>query len=513
MTEESLSATGDTGLPRRMAEWFLPHGDPAKLVLVLMLLTCFFGLKSRWINPDSVGYYMFIVSPVVDGDFDYTNDLDRFGVEPVYRKNNFRPGVGGRPINPFAIGSPLLLAPFFMVGHLLAATLRALGWSSQPLWQLDLDGLYYKTLIVGDAMMAAMTLLLLHRMLRRLFSPAASLWGMLLCWFATPLPAYIYLYGNHSHVASAFAGTLACVLWLDTARQTTPRHYLWLGMAAGLAGLVRWQDALILGLALFPLARPPRFLRCLSAAAAGFWAVFSIQLIEWLMSHGTIFVQPPAQGFMQWFSPQIAGILLSARMGLLTWHPVFLVSILGFRHLYRRDRIVAAGAVAMIAAQFYVNACVPDWWGGNSFGQRRMMGILPLLALPMSAFYDGTVRGPGRTRQVAWALGAVLAAFNFLLFFQYYHQAAFFASGVFDYPAILANQWRVLARWGELVQPFLNETLWSQLAGVTAAGRLLVLAVWSAILAAGIALTARATREAGQPTQPSRPEKAAATGG
>lgn len=485
-----MRGTESEGLDSGLGRCF-GRREPNRLVLVLMLVSCFFLLKSRWIMPDSAGYYMFIVSPAMDGDFDYTNDLERFQVEPVYRQNNFRPGVGGKPVNPFAIGSPLLLAPFFFAGHLLAWGLHALGSSTQPLWNLDLDGLYYKTMLVGGALLSSVGMLLLYRLLARHFSARAALWSMLLCWFATPLPAYIYLYGNHSHAASAVAGALVCWLWLRTAEQTSPRHYFALGAAAGLAGLVRWQDALILGLALFPLRAPADRWKCLGAAAAGFWLVFPLQLLEWLATHGTIFVQPPAQGFMRWLEPEIGGILLSARMGLLTWHPAFLFSLLGLRHLWRRDRTVAAGVVTMLAAQIYVNACVPDWWGGNSFGQRRMLGILPLFALPMAAFFDATALRSRRPRALPWVFLAALTAFNFLLFFQYYHQQIFFAAGRFDYREILANQLTVLARWGELVHPFLAETLWSQLATVSTAGRVLTLAAWAGILAGGLAFFRR----------------------
>ncbi len=486
-TPTSPGSAPEKPRPLSVARWLLPGGDPARLFVILMIVTCFFGLKGRFINPDSAGYYMFILSPFLDGDLDYTNDLDRLQVQPIHRKNNFRPSASGLPMNPFAIGAPMLLAPFFLLAHLLAIPLRAMGWMTHPLWYWDLNGIYYLTLVVGNALLATVTMYLLYRILLRLVSPEASLWTVLLCWFASPLPAYIYLYGNHSHLASAFTSTLAVGLWLASGERKEPKDYLVFGAVCGLCALVRWQDALILGLVLLPLKRPDRYLRCLVMSAIGFWSLFSLQLAEWLYIHHTIFVQPPAQGFMRWLDPQILGLLLSARMGLFTWHPMFLISIVGLRHLGKRSWVLVAGVLLMLGAQTYINACVPDWWGGNSFGKRRMMGLLPLLALPIAVFFEGTARAGSRARKFAWAMAAALVAFNFLLFFQYYRQDIFFSSGRFSYPEILANQWRVVTATSSLILPFLQETLWAQLAGLSSAGKVLTLAAWAGILALGVA--------------------------
>jgi hypothetical protein len=96
------------------------------------------------------------------------------------------------------------------------------------------------------------------------------------------------------------------------------------------------------------------------------------------------------------------GLLVSPGKGLLVYSPVLLFAVYGAivgwrRPLYRWSAVATAAYVV-------VSANHTQWHGGESFGARRLVDVLPLLALLLVPALE-RIRG---TRWV-WAFGAALA--------------------------------------------------------------------------------------------------------
>ena len=177
-------------------------------------------------------------------------------------------------------------------------------------------------------------------------------------------------------------------------------------VVAGLMALVRWQDAVIAVLALFEWvytnARPLESIagqrgsttNIRQWAATGIFFVlgaliaFSPQLLAWQLLYGSWLTIPTGEGFLQWTSPQILNVWFSTKRGLFTWTPLVLLAVAGFIPLYRRNKVLGSGAIVAFFLESYLTGLPNDWWGGEAFGARRFISMMPFFALGLAALFD-----------------------------------------------------------------------------------------------------------------------------
>ncbi|HEY5307669.1 MAG TPA: hypothetical protein VIK97_04090, partial [Casimicrobiaceae bacterium] len=124
-------------------------------------------------------------------------------------------------------------------------------------------------------------------------------------------------------------------------------------------------------------------------------------------------------GFMQWLDPHPWLVLFSSRHGLLSWHPIFALPLLGLWPLYKKDRVLAAAVLAMFVCAVYVNSATVDWGGGHAYGSRRFLSLLPFLALPMAALIATLKPGGLFTRERVAVVVLALVVWNGLCVLQY----------------------------------------------------------------------------------------------
>ncbi|NJN82137.1 MAG: hypothetical protein HC802_07580 [Caldilineaceae bacterium] len=329
-----------------------------------------------------------------DGDLQLFNEAQQydwlaefFGVTPQ-----------DKPLpNPFAIGSALLWLPFYTLADLFC-------WL-QP--QCNRDGYsapYVQAIFVGTAFWTSIGLALNVATLRRLLVTStigvAELTVGALA-LASPLVFYLLLRPDYAHANSYFA--VALLLFLTVAwtarRPLSPGRVLACGLATGLVFLVRWQDIIVgllpFVLLLWPKERPARWgaLRGLIGRwmlfGVGILLVASLQLLAWRATFGTFLTLPQGEGFLAFAHVQVVEFFFSTWNGLLLWHPIILMALLGF--FVARSSFFSAWAeqatqlrvvlLVVIGVEILVSMTVADWWAGGAFGQRRLVSILPLLSV------------------------------------------------------------------------------------------------------------------------------------
>ena len=388
-------------------------------VIVSVYALLFLMLFGPWrgVGYDDFFYFAYLSSPLFDGDLELTNDLHLSpnSVQTI-REQTTVPNHLGRINNTFAIGTPALWLPFHGVVRAAAWVAEALPgpappWAmdrfSQPfLWAVSLGTLFYGLLAV----------LLMHRVCLMRFSPRASLHAALGVAFASPLLGYALRWPAMSHACSAFAAALLVYLSFRLRRFRSVWAYVALGLALGLVAIVRWQDV-ILGLvpAGFFLAHLARVrgwraraatLTGVVAGGGAFALLFSLQSAYWRAYLGRWLTTPQQGQYMMWDRPEVGNFLFSGWNGALYWHPLLLLAGVGLVagvFAWRRLAVAHWCLVAAVVVAVYVNACVSDWYGGSSFGARRVCGILPLLAPGLAALY---ARLPGRLARLlpVWTL-------------------------------------------------------------------------------------------------------------
>jgi hypothetical protein len=252
-------------------------------------------------------------------------------------------------------------------------------------------------------------------------SRRAAIWATLAVWLGSSALYYSAISPTYSHAASMLAVSAFWLAFVRTRDRQDPARYALLGALAGIAALMRWQDAILVGVPVWDAFAGRRGTRAADAvifagaAVAGAAVAFAPQSFVWQRLYGHPLTIPQGSAFMKWGSPALWQVLVSDNHGLFSWTPVLLLSVAGLVLLVRRDARIGIPAAAFLLASWYVNASVVDWWGGEAFGGRRFVGCFPLFVLGAAMVFE---RWRDRPRTIA-AIAIVFVALNGLLLVQY----------------------------------------------------------------------------------------------
>lgn len=410
----------------------LPLFTALFVVFIVVFGASIFFLPHRYgrlIVGDGIYYYVYLRSVVLDGDLDFTNDYtlyQRFNNEDLGKKRQMlelHKTPFGKPANYFSVGPAVLWSPVFIPTHLIAL---ALG--------MPHDGfsyLYEAPVLLLSIVYGFIGMLLIYSIASGLASRLAAFVAVLGVWMATGVVYYMGVSPSASHVLSLFAVSLFLFVWWQTRGKRSRRGWFLLGLCAGLMALVRWQDVLATLLPLFEMiseARPrikqtslvsvgrdliPRGL----IFVLGLVIAFSPQMLAWQVLYGTPLTAPQGPTFFDPAHPELWNVLFGLKRGLFTWTPIVFLAVLGFVPLYRRDRLLGFSAAVIFLAEAYVNSIVYDWWGGEAFGARRFISLVPFFALGLAALVDAVAARFSR-RALLLALCA-FTLWNLLFILQY----------------------------------------------------------------------------------------------
>ena len=449
------------------------------LVLALALVAAA-GLRPSIRGNDGVGHYVYLAALLRGEGLDFTNAYREFDALHHYPYIKFsdlaRSKQTGRPSNRYGIGASCFWAPFVLAVH------GALKLAGSP--QANALGRPYEWAVgIGTAFWGSLGLALLYWRLRRSAAPlacAAVLAGLI---FATPLGFYLYAHGSMSHGVGFFVAAALLLAFERAWQRPSPAALAGVGFWMAWLMMCRFQDAtwvLVLGAAVglriadcglrikrsaecgarsaenkhgmmrsFTALRAPRSAFALVFA---FFAVFSLQMAVWKVLYGSWFSGPmpyldSTAGHFERWPIHILEALVSGRKGVLAWHPLIAIGLVGLFMIAncglrnRRLRIADCGLrieenlnpqsairnpqssylawVGLIgfAAQLWLVGSWSMWWAGASFGNRFFISSLPFIALGLGRIAESlTTR---RRRVIALAGLGLLIVWNMGLLIQY----------------------------------------------------------------------------------------------
>jgi hypothetical protein len=368
---------------------------------------------------DEIECFAYLPSLVFDRDLAFGNEYQRFydrdpaslqGFKATFLER--REPRTGRHINFAPLGAALLWSPAYLAAHAGVLLARALGSD------VAADGLsrpYEAAACYASALYGLLGLLLLHDALTRFSGFGDRLAGATLAalWLGSPLLYYMTLAPAFAHAPSLFAVSL--VLWLSLRLLArgggTAGEWALVGLAVGLAGLVREQDALfgIVPAAVVLLAaRTGGWARSASNALAlgvGAALAFLPQLLAYHALNGRFRPSSLVARKMSYGSPHFLEVLFDPGHGLFAWTPLLLVATLGLllALLKRREPVVALLAAALLL-QVWINGSVESWTQAGAFGSRRFVSATPAFAWGLAFALSWALPRVGR-RVAALALG------------------------------------------------------------------------------------------------------------
>lgn len=346
------------------------------------------------ISWDVSGYYWYLPAFFIYEDvrkIDFSQKiLDTYRPTPELLQAFKHPN--GNYIFKYSSGQAILMFPGFVSGHLAAKLLKyPQDGFSRPyqfgifLWGflVSMIGLYY-----------------LRKVLITYFSELSTGLSLITLCFATNFLEYGAITNAMSHNFLFTLYTLLIWLTIQFYNKPTFRTAAGIGTLVGLMALTRPSEMVA---ALIPLMYGLRWnlidirdrffllirqyekaiVAVLITGAIGF-----IQLLYWkFVSMGWLVYSYEEQGF-SWLRPHILDCLFSGRAGWLVYTPVMLLSLLGFIPLMRKYKNLGPTLLFFSLVFFYITFAWDVWWYGGSVSQRALVQLYPVLAFPLSAFYQ-----------------------------------------------------------------------------------------------------------------------------
>ncbi|HEY3119782.1 MAG TPA: hypothetical protein VGL15_04100, partial [Vicinamibacteria bacterium] len=384
------------------------RASPVTWLLFLLAWTYAVAVWSRpGFGGDSPSYYVYLRSAFFDHDLEFANEWQRWGYREAPRT------ATGHQANAHAVGSAILWAPFYLAVHLYVLAHRALGRLSYAA-----DGFsepYIRSLALGTATLVVCGASALAASLGRWFGGRAAALGVAGAALASPIPYYVFVQPAMAHgLVFALACAFVALLLMTEDAESTRTPWIVLGALLGLLALTRWQASVYAFMFLPLLARGIRTRRLhwswVLLAAGAALLVFLPQLVVWKVLFGSALAAPSRQHGMDWTSPHLLDVLISADRGFFSWTPVMILGLFGLLWLAPRRPAFVIAALAVFASSVWINGGVKDWAGADAYGGRRFDLVVPLFAVGIAAAADAMTGLVARRPWLPVAVALLFAA-------------------------------------------------------------------------------------------------------
>lgn len=374
------------------------------------------------ISWDIMGYYLYLPSIFIYHDIKELKFKDAI-LEKYAPTGSFYQAfthTNGSQVMKYPLGLAICYLPFFLLAHLLAGILGypADGFSFP--YQL---GVHW-----GSIFWAFWGLWICRKMLLQYFGEKVVAYVLFLLVAGSHVLLYSGIDAPHAHI---FGFGLFAYLILLTERwykKPALATSLQMGTVIGLAALIRPTDIIC---ALIPIlwgldsfgAIKDRFglwfkkLPLLIATAAIVAIVGSLQVMYWKYAAGEWIVYSYKDQGFNFRHPHIMDCLFSYKKGWLIYTPLMVLSILGIFRMFKTQPRLLLGVIAILVLHAWITFSWDIWWYGGGVGQRAMIQIYPVLAIPMAAMIQWILEKKYWS-YIFWAFSLFCIWFNGMVIWQ-----------------------------------------------------------------------------------------------
>ncbi len=387
--------------------------------LLIPFIASFVLLFQVNIIHDAFQYLCMLVSVAKDFDLNFYNEVYFLNALQFY--------------NPIALhsarylGVPILEAPFFAAGELLARVMGLLGAYHAP---TGMTFPYLFMVSLASPLFGLGALVLIYRLCREFYPRSISLLATIGYFLASPLIFFTFCWNGWPHPFNTFFTALFLLYWKRTLGRKQITDWIALGSIGGLLCLIRPTNAILALLPLVEIAADCRQKRELMSSAftgplAGVLAavlVFSPQLTIWRCTGGK-FLSGPYQevgDYFDWLHPDFFGTLFTtSQHGLFAWTPLLLPAALGLVFFVKKDRVFGFLSILLCLMHTYIYSCWSVWWTGIGFSNRFFVELSPLFVLGLAALMEKTEQKKLLSRDTVVVLCSLFAVWNLFLIGEY----------------------------------------------------------------------------------------------
>ncbi len=384
------------------------------------------------INWDIIGYYAYLPSTFIYHDYKLNFLKQNTQLDPEVK---FWPltAPNGNFVNKFSMGMSVMYAPFFFMAHVRSQVTGAkpngFTWHYQK--YVHLSCLFY--LFIG--------LFFLRKLLLSWFDE----WAVALTLVSVTLGTNLFYNATtESAMSHAYNFSLAAILmycvhsWFAIKKI---KYAVGIGITLGLLVLIRPINIVF---ALFPLLYGVQSFKDIVQNIKLFLSkpmdlitikalcilIVLPQLLYWKSVTGQfLFFSYVGERFF-FLRPMIFHGLLSFRNGWLIYTPIMIFSIVGMYHLFKQKFHLSIAILSIFVIYMYLVFSWWCWWYVG-FGNRAMIDLYSLLAIPMAAFYTYVLKQIDFKKKAILAICFLLIALNLFQTLQYRRNLVHFDSMTF----------------------------------------------------------------------------------
>ncbi len=322
------------------------------------------------------------------------------------------------------MGLSVMYSPFFFVANSLAGHLGYdTGGYSLP---------YRFAIVMAALFYLALGLLFLTRVLRFYFSEKVTALTILAVGLGTNLFWYSTFEPGMSHVYTFALVSVFLYLTILWYRRSSLLRAVFLGLVIGLLTLIRPVNVLFV---LFFIFYDIKNLKDIQNKLLFFWerkqhillmVLFGFlmlvpQFLYWKTVTGHwIYYSYGKEGFF-FLHPQIINVLFSFRKGWFVYTPIMLFAVIGIFFLRKNLKRFAFPTLTFLIVYLYVVSSWWCWWYGGSLGQRELIDIYPVMALPLAAMLQWVFSKKAVLKYIAGTLLAAAVVLGIFYNVQYYY--------------------------------------------------------------------------------------------
>jgi hypothetical protein len=349
------------------------------LTFLIILLTVFIN-GTPFIFGDGYGYYHSAKSLSTEGTFTTATEPDYFEYtgHAVFRDER------GQYSTIYPVGNSLFWLPGLSISKVFNNSLESTDYYTTFNGHSIYDGI---SILLTASVVLFLSMILVFKTLRRAgFSQKNAFVSIILVYLAQYIFSYLWYYPSYSHIYELFSFSLLLYLFQRVVSNDEHVYEFLFGVSIGLLTLTRVVDVVLAVPFILYLVYDKRFKTLLFTIAGGIPTA-----IIFFYYNTIVYGSPLSLGYSNDRGGQLSfenfnlfNLLFSDVRGLLIWSPLILVSIAGLVWGVRKLKLLFILTSISAVLLLGVYTFWPNWWGGDSLGQRFFIVLAPVFILGLS---------------------------------------------------------------------------------------------------------------------------------